>query len=194
MIRKHQEEQNYLTYGQLNLITSSRFNWALLAAWTREYIHSVADGLSNVQEIGDRLYRVPVDFYNLVLPFVGKANADRVLNLTSLRQITLMSLINAMKNNDVETVNANTIRLYQLADELAVFLAQINPYWSQDTWRNLFYQNIRMNLDLASSYLSGNHEKDIAVYDDLLQHSSVLGDEMARGMFRYLATPVAPIT
>jgi hypothetical protein len=48
--------------------------------------------------------------------------------------IVLMTLINAMKNNDVETVNANTKRLYQLADELATFLAQINPYWSQDTW------------------------------------------------------------
>jgi hypothetical protein len=194
MIRKNQEEQNYLTYGQLNLITSSRFNWALLAAWTREYIHSVAGGLNNVKDIGDRLYRVPVDFYNLVLPFVGKANADRVLNITSLRQITLMSLITAMKNNDVETVNANTIRLYQLADELAIFLAQINPYWSQETWRSLFYQNIRMNLDLASSYMSGDYERDIALYDELLQHSSVLGDEMARGMFRFLATHIAPVT
>jgi hypothetical protein len=130
MICKNQEEKNYLTYGQLNLITSSRFNWALLAAWTREYIHSVADGLSNVKEVGDRLYRVPVDFYNLVLTFVGRTNADRVPNITSLRMITLMTLINAMKNNDVETVNANTLGLYQLADELASFLAEINPYWS----------------------------------------------------------------
>jgi hypothetical protein len=193
MICKNQEDANFLTYGQLNLITSSRFNWAVLAAWTREYIHSVADGLPNVKEIGDRLYSVPVDFYNLVLPFIGRTNADRVLNLTSLRQITLMSLIHAMKNNDVETVNANTMRLYQLANELAAFLAQINPYWSQDTWRSLFYQNIRMNLDLATSYMSGDYGKDIALYDELLQHSSLLGDEMAAGMFRYLSTPVAPV-
>ncbi len=98
MIRKNQQEERYLSFGQLNLITSSRFNWALLAAWTREYIHSVTHELRNIKEIGDRLYRVPVDFYNLVIPFVGKANADRVLNLTSLRMIVLMTIINAMKN------------------------------------------------------------------------------------------------
>ncbi|HHU18177.1 MAG TPA: hypothetical protein GXZ70_08230 [Clostridiales bacterium] len=131
MIRKNQQEERYLSFGQLNLITSSRFNWALLAAWTREYIHSVTHELRNIKEIGDRLYRVPVDFYNLVIPFVGKANADRVLNLTSLRMIVLMTIINAMKNNDVETVNTSTLRLYQIADELATFLAQINNriYW-----------------------------------------------------------------
>ncbi|WP_461372037.1 hypothetical protein, partial [Candidatus Darwinibacter acetoxidans] len=97
----------------------------------REYIHSVTHELRNIKEIGDRLYRVPVDFYNLVIPFVGKANADRVLNLTSLRMIVLMTIINAMKNNDVETVNTSTLRLYQIADELATFLAQINNriYW-----------------------------------------------------------------
>jgi hypothetical protein len=38
--------------------------------------------------------------------------------------------------------------------------------------------------------MSEDHERDIALYDELLQHSSVLGDEMARGMFRYLTTPV----
>jgi len=163
MIRKNQEEAGYLTYGQLNLITSSRFNWVLLAVWTREYIHSVVDGLDNVKEMGNRLYRVPVDFYNLVLPFIGRINADRLLNLTSLRIITMMNLVNAMKNNDTEAVNANTVRLYQIADELANFVAEINPYWSHAIWQNLFYQNIRMNIDLITSYMSGNHELDIAV-------------------------------
>lgn len=192
MIRKNQQNERYLSFGQLNLINSSRFNWALLAAWTREYIHSVSHELSNIKEIGDRLYRVPVDFYNLVLPFVGKTNADRVLNLTSLRMIALMTIINAMKNNDVETVNVNTLRLYQLADELATFLARINPYWSRETWRTLFYHNIKLNLDLVTSHMSEDIEKDIALYDELMQHSAVLGDEMSRGMFLYLTTPVAP--
>ena len=50
------------------------------------------------------------------------------------------------------TVDEATVRLYQNADQLAAYLAQINPYWSEEEWKRLlyeYYENIILQMVLV---------------------------------------------
>ena len=73
---------------------------------------------------------------------------------------------------------------YENADDIAAFLASINPYWSQREWQQLMHEHLDMTLAEASARLSGNYAEDIMMYDKIFEQAMKMADTMAYGIMR----------
>lgn len=186
MVRISQEESNYITYGQMNLINDIRMLWLQLVLWTRLFLISTITELGNLDAVSKRLNRIPSDFYYKLQLFFGTVNAERFADLLTQHITILKDIAIALKDGNTEAVDANTALLYQNADEISDFLATMNPYWDKGEWQNLLYQYIKLQLESMVAILAGDYEKDIAIYDRLEDHVLILADYMARGIMQYL--------
>jgi len=188
MIIKNQQQQqpNYcITYGQLNLIKDTRTILIHLVSWMRQYFQSIIMSMPNLEAVRSRLYNVPLEIYHTFLPFFGSIAAERFLNLLTIQITILGSLAEAIKNGDQEAVNTNTVSLYENANELAEFLAQINPYWNQSQWQTLINQFLRLSIDQMVAIASGNYDRDIEIYDRLERHTYIIADYVSSGIIQY---------
>ncbi|HWQ77976.1 MAG TPA: hypothetical protein VN381_04130 [Anaerovoracaceae bacterium] len=83
--------------------------------------------------------------------------------------------------------------LYKSTDDIADFLARINPYWDISQWQNLLYQLNSMIITEMVAMLSEEYDRELDIRDRLLKHSLMMGDYMARGVMHYLVPEEFPI-
>lgn len=185
MVYKSQEV-NYITFEQMNLINDMRRIWAQLALYTREFMISTAGELGDLEVVGARLYQVPRDLYNRLQLFFGPVMAEQFLTLFSQNVVITASLITALKDNNIEAVNSSTTRLYQNADEISAFLAQMNSYWDEQLWRDLLYRYISMTIDQAVARMGGEYQRDMDIFGRIVTHNYIMADYMARGIMQNL--------
>lgn len=98
----------------------------------------------------------------------------------------LLNLIDGMLSGDEAVADESIRRLYELADENAKTLAQLNPYWDEEKWRNLFY---RYNRDLVTEVIavkSGDYTQALKVFETLIGVSQEIGDYYAEGLIHFL--------
>lgn len=180
------QQEIFIPYGQMNIINDFRTLWGEIAIWVRQYIAATAAGYPNLQATHNRLYRIPISFQDKLKMVFGAQSAEGFQNLLSMHIILTERIIAAIKDGDSEMVNTITAELYRNADQMASYLRQINPFWNEVQWRNPLYNFIAMNLQQAVSFMAGDYERDIDVYDRLIYYSLLLGEYMANGIIQYL--------
>lgn len=190
-IRIIQNQERYLTYGQMNLINDFRALWTELSLWIRSYMVSSLTGFSNIEAIRRQINRIPEELGKKLQPFLGVEWSERFQYLLSLYLYHLQEYIDAQKSNDQQAVDRAVALLYGDADSMAEFLSLINAYWSKDQWQNLFYQQIESTIAQLAALLSGEYEREIEIRDQKMKLALVLGDYMAHGVAHYL-TPTLP--
>lgn len=94
------------------------------------------------------------------------------------------NLVNAAKSGDAATVNQEREKWYANADEIAAFLAGINPYWSKDQWTSMLHKHLKLTEEEAVARLMGQYAKDVALYDVIEDQALMMGDYMAEGIIR----------
>ena len=187
MIYKSQDnalpETRYITFEQMNIITNSNKLWMEFAFWVRALIESVIRDPERESVIANKLFEdVIKEFYILFEFYYGTQLAQQFMNLLTNFTTGIWRLVEALKNNNTEQVNEYTMQLYQTADDLARFLAQINLYYDESQWRNLFYQSIRLVIDEATSLLSNDFEREVEVSGSMADLVTLMGNYMARGI------------
>lgn len=191
MIKKSQDENQYITYGQMNLINDFRSLWTELVIWLRSYMVSTITGFSDLTAISNRLYHIPDDFKEKFEPFFGVELAGEFEQLYLMFIVHAQTLITALKINDQQAIDTATAALYKAADEMADFLARINPYWNKSQWQNLLYQFLDMAISEVHALLSKEYDTEIEIRARMLKHALMLGDYTAAGVMHYL-TPALP--
>jgi len=112
--------------------------------------------------------------------------AEEFLNLLSRYFVSVFTLVNALKNGDRPNVDASTVQMYKIADDMAVYFTKVNPFWNEVQWKNLLYTYDNLIIQEAVAFLSGDFEKDLDMHDRLEYHSLILGDYIAYGILQYL--------
>lgn len=174
-----------VTYGQMNLIINTRNLWRDLVTWSRAYLISRVSGIGNTEDVFNRLYRVPVDFGNTVRLIFGDQIAEQYVQSLSETAVLYRELIEAQITGNVDMANEKVQELYKKADQRAIFLASINPFWDETQWKNLLHTFIIYSLDEITSILMGD-SKNIDIFDRFLHLADIIGDYFAEGMFKYL--------
>lgn len=173
----------YLTYEQMNILFNYQRLWTQLATWMRSFIFSTFEESENLPAVTTRLFeKLLLDFYNAFRIFYGVDLSQQFLNALTKFLSNAWQLVNAYKNDDTSLINSSTIQWYQSADELARFLAQVNFYWNEGQWRNLFYQYIRLKIQEIIAIRGGNYEQEIEIYDRIEDLTTIMGSYMARGI------------
>ena len=71
-------------------------------------------------------------------------SACQLQELLTQHLLIAADLVNAAKNGETEKANSPRKKWYQNADEIANFLASINPCWNETKWKDMLYSHLEM--------------------------------------------------
>lgn len=175
---------NCTTPRQLQIINALHTLWTDHGIWTRAFIISTVYNLDDQQFVTNRLLRNPADFANLLRPFYGEQNAERFRTLLADHLLIAGQIVKAAMQQNTAVVEEQRRRWYANADEIAHFLAQINPNWTRTEWQSLLYEHLRMVEDEAMQTLNGQYAASIAQFDAIRSQSMHMADVMADGIIK----------
>lgn len=167
--------------SQIMLINELRKLWEQHIMWTRSFIISTAANLGDLEFVTNRLLQNPTDFSNLFRKFYGNVKADIFKELLTKHLQIGADLVNAIKQGNSEKASDSRTKWYKNADEIAKFLATINPYWSEEKWKSLMYDHLKMTENEAKERIKGNFKEDIKLYSDIENEALKMADYMAYG-------------
>lgn len=177
-----------ITYSQMNLIFNSRIYYRRLTTWTRAYLLSRHFGIGTAEELFGRLYLESLDIGDMLEIIFGRIISDRYSQLVSQFPIALRDLVTAQLEGNTEGMQESVDRLYLNISQRAAFLEDINPYWSETGYQNLFGSYIQYTIELANAIAARDFTKDIEIYDELTALTNQMGDTFAQGIFDYITT------
>ena len=167
-----------------SIINLFRKLWFEHVVWTRSFIISTAANSGDLQPVTARLLRNPVDFANVLKAFYGDGTAKKFSDLLTEHLTIAAQLVNAAKSGNTEAVNENRKKWYANADEIAGFLAGINPYWSKNEWLLMLQDHLKLTEDEAVARLTGQYAKDVSLFDVIEDQALMMGDSMAEGIIK----------
>lgn len=173
-----------LTCVQLRISDTNRRLWTEHVLWTRFFIISTAFNLPDLPFVTQRLLKNPRDFADELRPLYGEQIAMRFGELLTNHLLIAAQLTNAAKAGDTEEAEQQRKKWYDNAEDIAHFLADINPFWSERVWRGLLFDHLRMTEDEVVQFLTGQYERSIEQFDDIQAEALMMADGMTRGIIR----------
>lgn len=174
--------RNGYTQKQMCFMNQIQQLWAQHVYWTRFFIISTAADLSDLEPVTNRLLRNPKDFAQLLAPVYGMKTAREFQELLTQHLLLGGDLVNAAKNGESEKANCIRKKWYQNADEIAAFLASINPCWKETKWKDMLYSHLEMTEKEATLRLQGNYSADIRVFNDIESEALAMANDMFCGL------------
>lgn len=173
--------RNYETNRQ-NIINAMRSLWEQHGILTRSFIISAVEELDDLEYVTQRLLRNPKDFAVVLNGFYGSDIANQFDALLSDHFLIAADLVNHAKAGDTASVEEDRVRWYQNADDIAQFLAAINPYWKRNRWQRMLFDHLQMVENQAIYRLNREYENDIAEFDRIEEQSLMMADYLAAGI------------
>ena len=168
--------------SMMELTNYFRMLWEQHIAWTRMAVMGIIHQLPESELILQRLLRNATDFSNALAPFYGEEAAREFARLFT-NHITIASeLVQALMAGDNNAVTETDRRWRENADQIADFLADINPYWRDDDWSAMLYEHLDLLSANIESMLAQNYEESISGYDEIEMQALEMADMMAEGL------------
>lgn len=183
----NENRSNTITYGQMNLINSLRMLWMEFIMWSRALVTSEASGFGDLEAVALKLYQIPSQIGNIFTLFFGQEIGDKIQRLLTAQLLLGIEIIKAQKSGDRAAIDAGTERMYQSGNEMAAYLAQINPYWNEQKWSDLFTEFNRTKIFETLAIATGNFIDSIKLSDNLAYQAMRMADYMAEGFIRYFS-------
>lgn len=173
-----------ITKANVDLMNTLRMLWEQHDAWTRAVITSIAQDLPDEDLVTKRLLRNPSDFADALRPYYGDRIASKFSDLLKSHLVIAAQLVKASKAGNTQAAAKAERDWYANADEIAVFLGNINPYWSEESWKAMMHRHLELIKAEAVYILTKNYEEGIAVYDEIEKQTLEMADMMTEGTIR----------
>jgi len=161
-----------------------RMLWEQHIVWTRMTIISIIKDLPDLDFVTNRLLQNPIDFKKVLKPFYGDEIASQFSDLFTSHLVIAAQLVKAAKSGYNNEAAATEKRWNENADEIAVFLAKINPYWTVENWKTMLYEHLKMTKSEAVNILTNNYAQSITDYDEIEKQALKMADVMAEGIVK----------
>lgn len=93
-------------------------------------------------------------------------------------------LVQAAKAGDTMAAADAERRWYMNADQIARFLARINPFWSRREWRAMLHEHLDLTKSEAVAILNMNFEQGIMIFGQTERQALMMADVMTEGIVR----------
>ncbi len=173
-----------ISKSEVCLTNALRMLWEQHIAWTRMAIISIITSSPDVDIVTERLLRNPIDFERALKSFYGNRIASKFSHLFKSHLVIAAQLVKAAKAGDKEASANAEKRWYANANEIAAFLASINPYWSQEDWKTMLHEHLALTKSEAINILISNYAEGITVYDKIEEQALKMADVMAKGIVK----------
>ncbi|NLK39120.1 MAG: hypothetical protein GX303_02560 [Clostridiales bacterium] len=169
---------------QINLINDFRKLWMDELIWGHSLISSIIDGSGDVSYVVRRLFRMPEEFAELFRKFYGVENAATIESLVRQHLLITATIVNDQGTLNEEAYNADRERWFENADNIAMFLSQINPFWNVDIWKQLLHEYIELLETVITSRFNEKYDIEIETFDILHEHVMKMSDYIVEGIKR----------
>jgi len=173
-----------ISKAEVDLRNVIRKLWEQHIVWTRMTLISMIKDLPDVDFVTNRLLQNPIDFKNVLKKFYGDDIASKFSDSFKNHLVIAAELVKAAKAGYSKEAADAEKRWYANADEIANFLSRINPYWSEEYWRTMLYEHLKMTKSEAVNILTNNYEKGITDYDEIENQALKMADVMADGIIK----------
>jgi hypothetical protein len=177
-----QNYANCISNKELALHDAWRSLWEQHVAWTRMTIISAANSLPDLTETVARLLRNADDMGTALKPFYGASIAAGFSMLIRSHLLIAIDLVSAAKKGDSAAAAKAEKAWYANADDIAVFLSGINPYWPQKAVQDMLYEHLALTKAEAVATLTGNNEESIRLYDEIERQALGMADTISGGI------------
>ena len=169
---------------QVDLMNEMRRLWEEHIAWTRMTIISMVENLADVDLVTKRLLKNPSDFAALLKSFYGDEIASKFEELFTNHLVIAAELVKASIAGDKLAASEAERKWYANADEIAAFLASINPYWSEKMWKEMMYEHLALTKSEVVDRINKYYAADILVFDKIETQALKMADIMSEGILR----------
>lgn len=159
-----------------------RLLWTQHTIWTRETILSLVFDLPIKEATTERLLQNPVDFGYVLYSFYGDDAASEFSNLLTEHLTLAADIVKDTLEGNTDAAATAENKWFENADEIAAYLGQINPYWSEEEWQSMLYQHLALVKAEAVSLIDGQYEESINVFEELELQALKMADIMALGI------------
>ena len=178
----HQRQINCAKIIMLN--NTFRKLWEQHIMWTRSFIISTVDDLGDIDFVTQRLLRNPSDFAAVLKKYYGNDKANEFQRLFEEHLLIAADLVNQAKAGNVDGVEEARKKWYINADEIAVFLSRINPYWNRSEWKRMLDEHLKITEEEAVTRLQKQYQKNVEIYDEIENQALEMADSMTRGILQ----------
>jgi hypothetical protein len=157
--------------------------WVDHVTWTRFFIVGAAGGLPDTKLTTDRLLRNQDDMGAAIAAYYGSDAGHKLTALLKTHISTAGEVVMATKAGDQVKLADAKRRWYANADDIAAFLAALNPkHWPLATMQSSMKAHLDRTADEATHRIQGNFAADIADFDQIVPHILMLADLMSDGI------------
>lgn len=200
MVRSREITMNYKALQQQNqemripiehaeFIMAFRYRMTKIAYLTRLYIVQNFAKIGNINQVINELYKMPELFRQLGESITGKPVPDEIVNLLFKYDHRLQDLVDAMLSGDSAKADESIKALYELANEIASGLAAYNPNWNKETLEGFLLDYFEYVVAEVIAVESGDYNKALDIFDEMVYKSVDLGDYYAEGFLRMAGEP-----
>jgi hypothetical protein len=181
-----------VTYDDMNKIYEIRMLWFDLATWIRAYMISRYTGRGDPDALVERLRKVLLNYTNMLRSLIGEGSiqegfeADRNLWVVNRFIDLITAVVSAHMSNDPAEINRLTQLIYETVDQMASFLATVNPFWSEEEWKTRLYDITKNTINESTAFLTGNYALSLDIFSTILDQAESISDYYAQGLFRYI--------
>ncbi len=170
--------------SMMDLMNYFRMLWEQHIVWTRMAVMGIVHQLPEAELILRRLLRNATDFSNALATFYGEEAAREFARLFSEHITIAAELVRAIMAGDNNAVTEADRRWRENADQIAAFLAGINPYWRDDDWSAMLYEHLDLLSANIENLIAQNYEESINGFDEIEMQALEMADMMAEGLAR----------
>lgn len=150
--------------------------------WTRMFLISMVEDLSDLSAVNTRLLENPGDIANLYRQYYGDEVGNKINNLLTEHLEIAREIIVAVKNgNDTTDLQK---RWHENADTLAEYLSSINPYYNKITLEDMLSNHLDLLLKEITAHIKNEYPQEISIYDVLIEESSKMANYLADGIIK----------
>lgn len=159
-----------------------RLLWSQHVYWTRFVIAGIVLQSPDLEASKTQLLRNPGDFAAVLSPFYGEPSATRLAELLTEHLTIAAELVTeAAAGKNAEAADAE-MRWYENADQIAAFLAFLNPNWTMREWQEMFYSHLVMTKQEAEDYIKEDYAAGVAIFQRIEQEAMEMADRMTEGI------------
>jgi len=172
-----------LTYDDVNLLLRNQKLWVELVIWMRTLFHSFFENQPQLSVVIARVFQqLPLDFFNEFSRHFGPEQSQRFSDLFTRLITANWQMVNAYKENNQAAIDESVVQWYRVADEMASFLASVNPHWDELQIRNMLYEYIQLKIQEIMAFLSGDYELEMRVFEELKNEVIRISANLAAGI------------
>jgi hypothetical protein len=156
--------------------------WDEHVLWTRLTIISIANNLLDTELVIGRLLNNATQFGILFASFFSPDIARQFAFLMREHLVIAIDLVRAAKRGDTAEVARLEKEWYKNADEIAKFLANINPHWSEEEIKRMMHEHLALTENEAVAILNNKWEESIDLFSKIEHQAYMMANTYIEGL------------